>query len=149
MNQKAVIHTNFARELLLGTILLVITIAIMVIYKNIWSFISFIIVFAGNVQYFLSKKVIQIIIEKDWVTFKYFQFKKAKHSCNINSIKIIKQSEVHFRGGRNELYFINDKANNRTMFKISKRSFKTEEDYKLFTRYFPTSTLQTARGGAL
>jgi hypothetical protein len=39
-------------------------------------------------------------------------------------------------GGKNEIFEIYNKENNKKMFEISKRLFKSETDYKSFTNLF-------------
>ena len=135
MSEKIIIRTNLYRAVLLGIIAVLIIIFTFLLYRNTKTLVLLILVSGVFLHYLLSKKIFQIIIEPGFVTFEYLQLKKRKSVYDINAIEIKKHIDVHFRGGKNEIFFIKDKREDRRIFEINKRSFQSEKDYNVFIQY--------------
>jgi hypothetical protein len=113
-----------------------VTFALYLVDKNKVSLLIFLTLSVFFVQYLFSKKVFRIIVNKQDIKIEYLKLVKRKCDCFIDDIYIKNHIKVHFRGGKNEVFEIFNKNNNKKMFEINKRLFKSETDYKSFTNLF-------------
>lgn len=136
MTDKYIIKTNLGRAILIGLIALMSMFVFYLIDKNkvtLFILIALVVIF---IQYLFSKKVFRIIVNNQDIKFEYLKLYKRKWDCLIGDLYVKNHIEVHFRGGKNEIFEIFNKGNNKKIFEINKRLFKSEADYKSFTNLF-------------
>lgn len=136
MNDRCTIETNLRRAVVLGMIAIVVVLFYYWIDSNTGTLIVLIMLVGIFSQYVFSKQIFRIIVDLEEVKFEYLQLQKKTISYERDLIKIKERTEVHFRGGKNEIFEIYDKTTRKMIFKISKRSFKSENDYFMFKETF-------------
>ena len=137
MDKELIIRTNLNRAILIGLIALISMFVFYLIDQNKVSLFILIALVVIFMQYLFSKKVFRIIVNNQDVKFEYLKLYKREWDCLIGDLYVKNRIEVHFRGGKNEVFEIFNKKNNKKMFEINKRLFKSETDYKSFTNLFP------------
>lgn len=120
----------------MGLIAVMAMIAFYLIDRSIVTLLILIVLILIFVQYLLSYKLFRITVNNQCIEFEYLKLYKRKCRCLIEDLYVKHNTEVHFRGGRNEILEIFNKESNKKLFEINKRLFKSETDYKSFTKLF-------------
>lgn len=138
MVKEVIIQTNLSRSILLSIIFIIAIIAVYLIIPSIGFLILLLLAVVVFLQFILTKKISRIIVRKQdqKIIFEYVQFNKKTITLDANLMIVRERHEVHFRGGRNAAFEIYSKADSKKVFEISKRAFKTEEDYQRFVNLF-------------
>lgn len=139
MSNKFIIRTNLNRAIVLGVVAVLGMIAFYWMKRSIEVLLVLILVVVLFSQYVLSKKLFRIIVDGQKVTFEYLRLQKRAITYDLGLLRTKRHIEVHFRGGKNEIFEIYDRSNGKKIFELSRRSLKKDSDYKLFTDLFNIS----------
>lgn len=136
MNKIKIIQTNLNRAIVLGITAVLVALFFYWINKSIGTLIILIIIVGVFLLYVFSKKTLRIIVDEQIIRFEFLQGYKKEILFDRSLIEIKKRVEVHFRGGKNEVFEIYKKNTGEKITQISKRAFKSENDYLMFKRVF-------------
>src|SRR5688572_22806621 len=127
MTDRGTIQTNLSRGVIIY-LLIVISIIIYYLFNRHTGVLVILILTVGAFfNYILSKQLLQIIWDKQKVTFEYLQIYRKISIMEKDLLYIKKRTEVTFRGGKNEIFDILNKKTGKKIVEVSKRQFKSED----------------------
>lgn len=128
-SQKTVVAFKLKQVLILSVVALLVSIVIALVFERGFLLTS-ILLFVFTLEEFLPKKLYQLQMDSEEISFYYLEFlKKKKSTWRINELSFEFHSEVLFRGGRVDSIIIKSLHNNDLFFKIEKRYFKKPEQF--------------------
>lgn len=139
MSDRFIIQTNLTRGLILYTLILLSMTLYYLLNRHTGILITLLLTVGIFLNYILSKQLFLITEDKGKVKLKYLQFLCKVKIIERELLYIRKRIEVTFRGGKNEIFEIRNKKTEKKILEVSKRQFKTDGDYKMFTDLFEIS----------
>ena len=139
MADKFIIQTNLKRGVIIYTLILVSVLFYYLLNKQTGVLITLMLTIGVFLNYILSKQLFQIIGDEGKIKLKYLHLFCKIHIIERELLYVKKRIEVTFRGGKNEIFEIRNKKTEEKIVEVSKRQFKSDGDYKMFTALFEIS----------
>ena len=136
MADRFIIQTNLTRGVITYTLILLSIIFYYLLNRHTGVLITLMLTTGVFLNYIFSKQLFLITVDKETVKLKYLQLFCKINITERDLLYVKKRIEVTFRGGKNEIFEIRNKKTERKIVEVSKRQFKSDDDYKMFIYLF-------------